>query len=426
MRLCGVPDLPIIEQRVLDAIDERWATERLLELLAIPSISGSAAESEAQVRLARYFDSLGLDTDLWSIDLPEALGHPDFPGTEEPRTEAWGLVGTTGGADGPTLILNGHIDVVPPGDLSLWASDPFQPRVEGDVVHGRGTCDMKAGLIAALVAAKALRDSGLQLAGTLALHSVGGEEDGGLGAWATLRRGHRGDAAVILEPTSGTVHTANAGALTFRIEVPGRAAHGATRDLGVSAFEVFWPIHLALRELETERNADTDPRLRDHALPYALSIGTVRAGNWPSSVPDSLVAEGRYGVAIGESSGSARTAFEERVRQACTSDPWLADHPAVVRWSGGQFGSGSMPPGHPLLNWVQGAVGDITGSTPPERAAAYGSDLRLYAAEGIPTVHFGPGHGRYAHTVKEQVQMSDLLSAARAVAVLALRTCGVR
>jgi len=85
-----------------------------------------------------------------------------------------------------------------------------------------------------------------------------------------------------------------------------------------------------------------------------------------------------------------------------------------------------MPPGHPLLNWVQGAVGDITGSTPPERAAAYGSDLRLYAPEGIPPVHFGPGHGRYAHTVKEQVQMSDLLSAARAVAVLALRTCGVR
>jgi len=285
---------------------------------------------------------------------------------------------------------------------------------------------MKAGLVAALLATKAVRDSGIRLAGNLALHSVGGEEDGGLGAWATLRRGHRGDAAVILEPTSGTVHTANAGALTFRIEASGRAAHGATRDLGVSAFEAFWPIHLALRELETERNLEPDVRLREHNLPYALSIGTIAAGDWASSVPDRLVAEGRYGVAIGEPSGAARKMFEERVAQACAADAWLADHPATVSWSGGQFGSGTMPSGHPLLGWVQQAAADIRGSVPPERAAAYGSDLRLYAAVEIPTVHFGPGDVRVAHTCREHVALSDLITTARAVALLILRTCGVR
>lgn len=421
-----MPSFTSPEQCVLDAIDAPWALDRLVELMAIPTISGTAAESEAQHRLAALFDPLGLDTDLWSIDLPEAMSHPDFPGTEAPRTEAWGLVGTTGGQDGPTLILNGHIDVVPPGDPALWAGEPFRPRVDGDLVHGRGACDMKAGLVAALVATKAVHDSGLRLAGNLALHSVGGEEDGGLGAWATLRRGHRGDAAVILEPTSGTVHTANAGALTFRIEVPGRAAHGATRDLGVSAFEAFWPIHLALRDLETERNVEPDVRLREHNLPYALSIGTVTAGDWASSVPDRLVAEGRYGVAIGEPSGAARKMFEERVAQACAGDPWLADHAATVTWSGGQFGSGAMPSGHPLLGWVQQAAADIRGSAPPERAAAYGSDLRLYAAEEIPTVHFGPGDVRLAHTCREQVPLSDLISTARAVALLVVRTCGTR
>jgi len=421
-----VPNLSPNEQRVLDAMDERWAVERLLELESIPSISGSAAESEAQHRLSTYFAPLGLETDLWSIDLGEALSHPDCPGTEMPRTESWGLVGTTGSGDGPTLILNGHIDVVPPGDLAAWHGKPFDPRVVGDVVHGRGACDMKAGLVAALVATKAVQDSGLRLAGTLAVHSVGGEEDGGLGAWAALRRGHRGDAAVILEPTSGTVHTANAGALTFRIEVPGRAAHGATRDLGVSAFEAFWPIHLALRELETERNAEPDVRLREHRLPYSLSIGSVHVGDWASSVPDRLVAEGRYGVAIGEPSSSARKVFEERVAQACTADPWLSDHPAVITWSGGQFGSGTLPSGHPLLGWVQTAATDVIGSVPPERAAAYGSDLRLYAAAEIPTVHFGPGNVRLAHTEREQVEISDLIKTARTVALLVLRTCGVR
>ena len=421
-----MPTLSTEEQKVLDAIDAHWALDRLIELITVPSITGSAAESEAQHRLASYFDPLGLDTDLWAIDLPEAQRHPDFPGMEAPRTEAWGLVGSTGGDDGPTLILNGHIDVVPPGDVALWSGDPFLPRIDGDVVHGRGACDMKAGLIAALVAAKAVHDSGVRLDGTLALQSVVGEEDGGLGAWSTLRRGYRGDAAVILEPTSGTVHTANAGALTFRIEVTGCAAHGATRDLGVSAFESFWPIHLALRELETERNAEPDIRLREHRLPYSLTIGAVSAGNWASSVPDRLVADGRYGVAIGEPSTAARKVFEERVAEACAADPWLADHPATVSWSGGQFGSGTMPPGHPLLGWLQTAAAEISGATPPERAAAYGSDLRLYAAEGIPTVHFGPGDVRLAHTARERVDMSNLLDTARAVSLLVLRTCGVR
>ena len=414
------------EQQVLDAIDSQWAFDRLVELMSIPSITGTAAESEAQHWLAGYFDPLGLDTDLWAIDLPEATNHPDFPGMEAPRTEAWGLVGTTGAGDGPTLILNGHIDVVPAGDVSLWAHDPFQPRVDGDVLHGRGACDMKAGLVAAMVVAKAVQDSGIGLVGTLALHSVAGEEDGGLGAWSTLRRGYRGDAAVILEPTSGSVHTANAGALTFRIDVAGRAAHGATRDLGVSAFEAFWPIHLALRDLETDRNADPDVRLREHRLPYSLSIGTVSAGDWPSSVPDRLVAQGRYGVAIGEPSAAARKVFEERVAHACARDPWLTEHPPTISWSGGQFGSGTMPSGHPLLSWVQAASAEIRGVTPPELAAAYGSDLRLYAAEDVPTVHFGPGDVTLAHSNREQVEMSDLLDTARAVALLVLRTCGVR
>ena len=134
----------------------------------------------------------------------------------------------------------------------------------------------------------------------LALHSVVSEEDGGLGAFATLRRGHRGEVAVITEPTSGRLVTANAGALTFRIEVAGRAAHGSTRQEGVSALEAFWPVHLALRELEARRNADRHPLFGDNPLPYGISVGTVRSGDWASSVPDLLVAEGRMGVRLEE------------------------------------------------------------------------------------------------------------------------------
>ncbi|CAM5230024.1 ArgE/DapE family deacylase [Streptomyces hirsutus] len=111
---------------------------------------------------------------------------------EVPREEAWGLVGTTpDGGDGPTLILQGHVDVVPPGDLEAWGDgDPSVPRVTGDVVHGRGACDMKAGLAAHLAALAAIRAAGIRLRGRVAAHFVVGEEDGGVGAFGTLERGH--------------------------------------------------------------------------------------------------------------------------------------------------------------------------------------------------------------------------------------------
>ncbi|WP_371103446.1 M20/M25/M40 family metallo-hydrolase, partial [Streptomyces sp. PU_AKi4] len=174
------------EAAALAAVDEEALGRTLLELVSVPSVTGSGAESELQHQLAGRLERLGMDVDLWSLDLPALRAEPDFPGTEAPREEAWGLVGTTpDGGDGPTLILNGHVDVVPPGDPAAWDGDPFVPRVTGDLVHGRGACDMKAGLAAHLAALAAIRSAGIRLRGRVAAHFVVGEEDGGLGAYAT-------------------------------------------------------------------------------------------------------------------------------------------------------------------------------------------------------------------------------------------------
>ena len=188
-----------------------------------------------------------------------------------------------------------------------------------------------------------------------------GEEDGGLGAWATLQRGHRGDVCVIPEPTAQAIVTANAGALTFRLEVAGRAAHAAIRDQGVSAVEVFADVHAELREFEAERQKDADPRFGDAPYPYGLSIGRVQAGDWASSVPDKLIAEGRYGVRLGEPVAVAQAAFEERLAAICAGHPWLAEHPVRITWTGGAFASGELPAGHPLLPTVREAVADAGG-----------------------------------------------------------------
>jgi len=417
-----------VETAALAAVDEAAIARTLLELLAVPSVTGSAAESELQHLLARHLERLGLDVDLWSMDLPHLRAHPDFPGGEAPRTEAWGLVGgTQHRGDGPTLVLQGHVDVVPPGDPAQWADDPFRPRLAGDTVHARGACDMKAGVVAILAALAAIRQAGARLRGQVSAHFVVSEEDGGLGAFGTLARGHTGDACVITEPTSGALMTANAGALTFRIEVPGRATHGSTRYAGRSAIDAYLPIHDRLARLEARRNADADPLMAEYPIPYPLSVGTLRAGDWASSVPDLLVAEGRLGVRLGEDPAEARAELEACVAEACADDEWLRSRTATVTWPGGQFASGRLPAGHPLAALVGGAHADVTGGPrPAERGAPYGSDLRLYAGAGIPTLQYGPGDVRLAHGPREQVRLSEVVTVTRALVLATLRTVGVR
>jgi acetylornithine deacetylase len=412
------------ERRALDALDEPALQRNLVDLLAVPSITGSAAETELLHTLAGQAERLDLEVDLWRPELNELRADPDFPGAEAERAEIWGLVASTEQRDGPTVILQGHVDVVPPGDLSAWRGDPFSPRVDGDLLYARGACDMKAGVAANLAALAAIRSSGVQLAGRLALHLVASEEDGGLGAFATLRRGHRGDACLIPEPTALSMITANCGALTFELSVPGAAAHGSMRTAGVSAIEKFLPLFAGLQALEAERNAEPDPLLAGYQVAAPLSIGQVSAGDWPSTVPDLLVARGRYGVLLDEDPAEARAAFEQRVAEVCAADPWLRAHPASVRWSGGQFASGRLPTGHPLRSVVAGAHADLVGGQVAERGAPYGSDLRLYAGAGIPTLHYGPGEPAVAHSAQERVSLTETVQTARTLIVTALRLTG--
>ena len=419
-------DLSPAHRAVLDALDEPWMVAELQRLIRVPSITGSDAESELQDEMARQLVDLDMDVDLWKLDLAELEADPESPGVEAHRSEGYGLVGATAGEGDIGFILQGHIDVVPTGDLGKWDNaDPFSGQIIGDVLHGRGACDMKAGVVANMAVAKALAASGLRFEKRFAIHQVISEEDGGLGAFATMRRGHTGEACVITEPTSGRIVVANAGALTFEIRVPGRAAHGSTRYEGVSAFEAFWPIHHALRELEERINARRSPLFEGNPLPYGISVGKISAGDWASSVPDLLIAEGRLGVPIDADPADARLQFEEAVADACRKDPWLSAHPATVAWTGGQFGPGRLADDHPLIDEMAGAIERTQGSRPALGAAPYGSDLRLYVGVGgIPTLHYGPGDVRMAHAPREQVSLTEMFEVTRSLAVLAVDRLG--
>jgi acetylornithine deacetylase len=422
-------DLTPGERTVLDHLDEGALVESLVELVRIPSTGGSDAEVEVQEVAAGLLRDLDADVDRWDVDLDEITADPWFPGAEVDRSYAVGVVGTFPGQDAdvmPALVLQGHLDVVPPGDPDSWlGSDPFSAEIRDGSLFGRGACDMKAGAAANLAVARTLHAAGIRLERPLALHFVTGEEDGGLGAFATLRRGHRGEAAVITEPTSAKIITATAGALTFRIEVAGRSAHGSMRKEGVSAFEAFLPIHAALMSFEADRNRDPDPLFLGET-PFALSFGLVRAGEWSSNVPDRLVAEGRFGVQIGEDPRLARARFEDVVTEVAVKDPWLRENRPVVTWPGGQFASGSTDADHPLVGEISSAVADTGGTAPSLAAGVYGSDLRLYTGiGGIPTLHYGPGDIADAHAPLEKVDLDQLLQVTRALTVLAIRRCGV-
>ena len=400
-------------------IDVDLIRRDLAQLVNIPSTGGSDAEIAAQRWSAATLTGLGLEVDQWKIDLDSLRAEPDYPGEEVEREEAWGVVGTSGPGT-PALILNGHVDVVPPGDPDAWTdADPWHVREVDDRWYGRGVCDMKGGVVAIIAAARAVSD--LELARPFAVHTVIGEEDGGIGTFATLRRGHTGGACIIAEPTAGQIVAANAGSLTFRIEVAGRATHASMRTTGHSAISAFELVHRALGELEGARNTDPPAPFADQ--PWPISVGIIQAGDWASTVPDRLVAEGRYGVMPGESFAAAKAVFEQAVAHVAAGDAWLADNPPQVSWPGGHFAAGHLPPADPFGTQVTSAVVAAGEPRPGLIGAPYGSDLRQYAAVGIPTVQYGPGDVADAHAVEESVGIDEVVACARAYAELIVARC---
>ena len=271
---------------------------------------------------------------------------PDWPGEEMPRESLPIVIGRLGRMGGRRLLLVGHTDVVPPGEPATWSVDPWAGEIRDGVLYGRGACDMKGGVAAILAVLRALATSGAAdaLGGEVVAAFVPSEEDGGQGMLAAIRAGVTGDLAVIAEPSNLDVVVAHAGALTFRLTVPGRAAHASQRREGVSALDKLWVLARALEADEARRNAaETDPLMTVLGLPYPTILGMVRGGDWASTVIDRVVADGRYGVRLGQTTAEAEDELRACIAEACAGDPFLRDQPATVEFVGGRFGSTPGP-----------------------------------------------------------------------------------
>jgi acetylornithine deacetylase len=248
--------------------------------------------------------------------------------------------------------------------------------------------------------------------------SVPSEEDGGQGMLAAIRAGCVGDAAVITEPTGLDVVIAHAGAITFRMTVPGRAAHASVRREGVSALDNLYTLIRALEADEAARNAaETDPLMTALGLPYPTIIGKVSGGDWASTVLDRVVVEGRYGVRLGQSWREAEADLRSCIEAACAADPFLRDHRVGLEITGGRFSSSRVPADDPLPVSVAAAAEATLGRRPAVLGEPYGADMRLLVNEGrTPTVIFGPGDVKVAHSADEYVPLAEVADCARVLA----------
>src|SRR4051794_13148326 len=355
----GGSTLSALEERALAALDVDALCTDAVELVRVSSVTGD--ERAVIERFGRIARGRGLVAQTHVHDLAALRGDPGYPGEEAPRTELFGASAVLRGREpgAPRLCLNGHLDVVAPGN-ERWTKNPWSGIVEDGRLYGRGSVDMKGAVVAALHALAAIAVAG-GTEGDVVLQAVASEEDGGLGTFAALRDDADFAACLIPEPTAFAVACAQAGALTFTGEIPGVSAHAAKRLEGVSAIDRYIPVHTALAELERELNSDVaNPLMAALELPYPVSVGRVDGGLWSSSVPDRLVFEGRVGVPVDDEPAAIRARLEAVVCNACPE--------ATITWSGGRFAPSQTAADHPFAELVLGAAGDELG----RRAEAVG------------------------------------------------------
>jgi acetylornithine deacetylase len=398
-------------------VDPARIERDLVRIVRTRSVTGD--EEAVQAVMTELMADAGLAVERLAPDPTATREDPDWPGEEMARSSLPIVIGRAGTPGGRRILVVGHVDVVPVGDETAWTVPPWDGVVRDGDLYGRGACDMKGGVIAILEAFRALRDAGTELPGGEAWFvSVPSEEDGGQGMLAAIRAGATADMAVITEPTGLDIITAHAGAIVFRLTVAGKAAHASKRREGVSALEKLMVLVKALEEDEWERNTgETDPLMTALGLPYPTIIGTISGGEWASTVIDRVTVDGRYGVRLGDTWRDAEATLRRTIERAAAADPWLRDHPPTVEITGGRFSSARTDPNHEVVTSLGDAAESVLGRRPAIAGAPYGADMRLLVNEGAtPTIIFGPGDARFAHSADERVPLAEVADCARVLA----------
>jgi acetylornithine deacetylase len=413
--------------RLKTSVDEGFQeqVDFLSDLVRIPSTRGQ--EAPAQDFMARTFREHGLTVDRWNIRVEDIEALPGFSPVHVSYENAWTVVGAhrPQNPTGRSLILNGHIDVVPAGPLELWSSPPFEPRVEGDWLYGRGAGDMKAGLAINVFAMQALRRAGLQPASDVFLQSVIEEECTGNGTLSCVQRGYRADAAILTEPSGDGLSSAQVGVIWLQAEVKGRPAHAAYSGQGFNAIEACYPIMKALFDLRDRWNAEKHPAYRDVDEPIKFVVSKIAGGDWTSSVPSWCRFDVRIGIYPDREVAGCQREVEAAIAEAVRADPYLAEHPPQLTYHG------FLAPGYvlPPDTEAERVLGDahrlaFRGELQRKPSTAL-DDARTFGLfQDTPAFVYGPLAERI-HAFDERVSLTSMQAITHSLALFIAEWCGL-
>lgn len=422
-----------LASRIRDAVDAAFDRQVafLSALTAHPSTRGH--EQSAQAFMADALRARGYDMDIWRIDIDDIRHLPGFSPVRGPYDDAVNVVGTRRARSGKgrSLILNGHIDVVPPGPADMWDSPPFEPRIENGWLYGRGSGDMKAGLTANLFALDALAACGRAPGGDVHIQSVVEEECTGNGALACLARGYTADAALIPEPFDEHLVTAQLGVIWFQVHLRGRPTHVAYAGSGANAIEAAFPLIRALHEMEQRWNApnrrSADYAHMDHAL--NLNIGRIEGGDWASSVPAWCVFDVRMAIFPGQSIDAARAEIEQVLTEAARDSAVLGNTlPEIVyhgfHAEGYALSQDSSAMAAAAIAALEGAHGAVCDAALPRAAITATTDARFFGLYAdMPALVYGP-RAEAIHGFNERVDLDSLRRVTKATALFIADWCG--
>ena len=415
-------------ERLSAEVDRRFDAQIAFtkDLVRFPSLREH--EGAAQDFMAEAYRARDLEIDRWKIDVDALKRHPGSSPVASPYAEAFNVVGTyhSPSNEGRSLILNGHIDVVPTGPESRWRTPPFEPNVRDGRLYGRGSGDMKAGLAASLFAYDAVRAAGLKPTGRIHFQSVVEEECTGNGALACLLRGYTADAAIIPEPVDEHVVRANMGLLWFKLSVPGDPAHASgAYTTGVNAIDRAWRIWQRLKELEVKWNADraAHPHYRDHPHPIRFNLGKIKGGEWVSSVPAECTIEVRAGLYPEWTIEQGKAEIETAIAEAAAQDPKL---PAPrLEYHGFHNGGYILEPGGAAESVLQAAHKAVCGEPLKALSSSASTDARILGVFGsIPSLVYGPTCIA-AHGIDECVELDSVRRVTKTIAAFIVEWCGV-
>lgn len=415
---------------LLQAVDAGFEGQVALteDLTRFPSRRGE--EAPAQDFMARQMRDRGLDVDRFRIDLDRIRHLPGFSPVHVNYDNAWNVVGTYRAEDptGKSLILNGHIDVVPEGPLKMWTSPPFEPRRDGDWLYGRGAGDMKAGLVACLAALDAIKRAGFEPAADICVQSVIEEECTGNGALACLERGYRADAVLIPEPLHECLIRAQIGVIWFRVAVQGIPVHVADAGEGANAIMAAYEVIKSLMGLEAEWNArkDDDPDYKDVDHPINLNVGKIVGGDWASSVPSWCEFDVRVSIYPGQRIADAKAEIEATIARAARDIPFLRNNPPEVVYNGFEAEGYRLENAGAPVAVLADAHRAIFGSKLDEVASTATTDARFFGLYGkMPALVYGPKADRI-HGFDERVDLVSLRKVTQSMVLFIADWCGVR